>query len=187
MKLNRYIPAQVRFWVRVSKSEGCWNWTGRPDQDGYGRLKVGGKDYGAHVYSYTLHYGAVPAGLCVLHKCDNRRCVRPDHLFLGTQEDNAADRVSKGRSAFGDRNASRKYPERRPRGERHHWQTKPETRIRGEANGRAKLTDSRVALIRSIWSAGQHTKRGLGRMFGVSDTLINKIITNKLWTHLKGG
>jgi hypothetical protein len=174
-----------RFWSKVQKTDGCWLWLGRPDKDGYGKLRVGGVATRAHRYSYALHVGPIPSGLMVCHHCDNPGCVRPDHLFLGTALDNASDAASKGRTALGDRNASRKHPERRPRGERHHWQTRPETRLRGERNGRAKLTPDDVHTIRALWSAGKANRAELARRYGVTHTLISNIVAGRLWKHLE--
>lgn len=81
---------------------GCLNWSGSISR-GYGELIVGGK-YGkkvrAHRIAYEVAFGAIPLGLCVLHRCDNPRCVNPDHLFLGTQADNLQDMRSKGRQVY---------------------------------------------------------------------------------------
>lgn len=89
-----------KFWSRVKKTKGCWIWTGATIR-GYGQIRYGkgnGKLYLAHRLSWQLHYGkAPPSGLGVLHHCDNPPCVNPEHLWLGTQADNAADMVSKGR------------------------------------------------------------------------------------------
>lgn len=91
-----------RFWEKVQKQpgEGCWEWTGGLRDDGYGAMKVPGSQEvaRAHVYSWELHNGPTN-GLWVLHNCDNRRCIRPDHLFLGTHQDNMTDMLCKGRGA----------------------------------------------------------------------------------------
>lgn len=96
-------PAADRFWEKVSKSDGCWEWTAFCLKSGYGWF--GGKDGTefAHRVSWVLANGAIPDGMFVLHKCDNRKCVNPAHLFLGTHEQNMADMVSKGRSTRGPR------------------------------------------------------------------------------------
>lgn len=89
--------------------DGCWYWVGTisratsSDIDPYGLFKYDGRKRLAHRVSYILHKGNFPKDLCVCHTCDNRLCVNPDHLFLGTKADNIADMVSKGRHAHGPR------------------------------------------------------------------------------------
>ena len=75
------------FWERVNKTETCWVYTGPINAGGYG-IFAGER---AHRYSWRLHYGDIPDGLCVCHHCDNRPCIRPEHFFLGTQADNMHD------------------------------------------------------------------------------------------------
>ena len=92
----------IRFWSKVDirNSEECWNWLGSKHLE-YGRLKYHNQHYRSHRVSWTYFYGRIPTGLCVLHHCDNRTCVNPGHLFLGTIIDNIADMVRKGRNARG--------------------------------------------------------------------------------------
>lgn len=95
-----------RFWNKVSKTDGCWFWTASCGRFGYGQLVArfegGQRRWLAHRLSWVIHFGEIPFGAgyhgtCVLHKCDNPKCVRPDHLFLGSSADNARDMVAKGR------------------------------------------------------------------------------------------
>lgn len=95
------VPAKTRFWQHVSKSETCWLWTTGTDKDGYGKLKDGDRHLRAHRYSWELHFGPIPEGQMVLHKCDNPPCVNPSHLFLGDAMVNNLDCKSKGRSRNG--------------------------------------------------------------------------------------
>jgi len=99
-----------RFWKKVDKSDGqgpkgqCWQWIASKDTCGYGLLKP----TSAHRVSWEIHNGPIPDSLSVLHRCDNPPCVRPEHLFLGTQKDNMQDRLAKGRYRGTDGQASSK-------------------------------------------------------------------------------
>lgn len=93
-------PIETRYWRHVVKRSGnkCWSWIGASDRHGYGALNDGnGTPKKAHRISWEIHFGAIPDGLGVLHKCDNPECSNPDHLFLGTQKHNALDMSNKGR------------------------------------------------------------------------------------------
>jgi hypothetical protein len=89
-----------RFWRKVRKTDGCWEWTASFRGLGYGQIKVNQKMLYAHRVSWEMANGPIPDGLCVLHHCDNPPCVNPDHLFLGTQADNMRDKVRKNRQGF---------------------------------------------------------------------------------------
>lgn len=91
----------ILFFNKVIKSSSCWNWVGAlRGKTGYGCLKVDGKVIDSHRASWMLHNGKIPDGLWVLHKCDNRRCVNPEHLFLGDRSANMKDCANKGRLHF---------------------------------------------------------------------------------------
>ena len=186
---GEYFPlddARERFWSKVKKTEGCWLWMGARDPDGYGSFRVGSRGTHAHRIAYALKVGHIPPGLSVLHRCDNPPCVRPDHLFLGTQLDNVNDMAKKGRArkATGDRNASRLYPEKRPRGESHAYRLHPELHARGERSANAKLKESQVMEIRRSWGAGELSQHALARQYGVTPTTIYSILLGKTWRHL---
>lgn len=89
--------------MEINKTSGCWEWVGSK-RNGYGRMIIGSRTDGtrksvsAHRVSYELNFGEIPDGMEVCHKCDNPCCINPDHLFLGTKQDNAADRDAKGRN-----------------------------------------------------------------------------------------
>src|SRR5690606_17309423 len=98
-----------RFFDKVCKTASCWNWTASK-RAGYGAFKFEGKVIGAHVFSYRYFKGHINSGLDVCHKCDNRACVNPDHLFLGSRSDNMQDAKRKGRLAVPVWTGIRKHP-----------------------------------------------------------------------------
>ena len=155
-----------RFEAKFVKEPGCWLWLAGCQPNGYGKIQFCGRTLLAHRVSYELYRGPIPAGLCVLHKCDVRPCVNPAHLFLGTHAENSADMASKGRSVrqIGDANGSRTHPERVPRGEKH---------------VRAKLTEKDVQAIR----ASALSQRELAGIYGMSQAAISRVRSRERWRH----
>jgi hypothetical protein len=89
-----------RFFNKIIKTKSCWNWVAALRGNGYGAFKYEGKTVSAHRMSWMIHNGDIPDNRFVCHTCDNRKCVNPDHLFLGTQKDNMRDCVNKNRFVF---------------------------------------------------------------------------------------
>lgn len=160
-----------RFWRQVEKTDGCWLWLGSKSARGYGKITIAGRTLSTHRLSWVFAHGEIPAGLYVLHHCDNPPCVRPDHLFLGTAADNAADAVAKGRWTTGSRNGAVLHPETRPRGERHPM---------------ARLTEDQVLQMRAKRDEG-YTYQRLVEEFGVSKSTVANVVTRKKWRHLRPG
>lgn len=163
---NHWIPicsAECFFWTRVKKTAdaSCWIWVGARLTNGYGTLRVNGRQVKAHRFSYQLAYGETH-GLHVLHKCDNPPCVRPDHLFLGTDADNVHDCIAKGRNRLPD----------------------PKMAPKGEKNGSAKLTAIQVREIRTRYSSGGVSLATLGREYGVFHSNIQAIVNRRSWRHV---
>lgn len=148
-----------QFWSRVQKSPDCWEWTGGRQNKGYGTLSVNNRAMLAHRFSWVIHYGDIPPRLGVLHRCDNPGCVRPDHLFLGTQKENMQDARRKGRFV--------------PRGS-----------LPGEGCPTAKLTDEKVIAIRNLRRTSGIGYKKIGRMFGVAWCTIYDVVQRKTWKHL---
>lgn len=153
---TRRTPPEQRFWPKVQKTDGCWLWTAGQAGDGYGAFGLNRRAIRAHRYSWELFYGPVPNGMNVLHKCDTPSCVRPEHLFLGTQTDNIADMVAKGR-------------QRAPR---------------GTQRPNAKLTADDVQQIRHRIVLGEKD-RAIADTYGVRPGLIWLIRHGHAWAHLE--
>lgn len=102
------LTAKQRFEAKIKKTEDCWEWTAARDKDGYGFFSKEGKQLKAHRAAWEFERGAIPDGIQVLHKCDNPKCVRVDHLFLGTNIDNVKDRTQKRRQPEGEKHSDAK-------------------------------------------------------------------------------
>lgn len=161
------IPLAERFWPKVNKTEGCWEWQGAIQPNGYGKVRVHrgpqtNEQIGAHRASWELHHPEpIPVGMHICHTCDNRRCVNPAHLFLGTPSENQLDCASKGR---------------------HNSEASP----KGSAHPRAKLTEAQVAQMRALKMAGCRNM-DLAVRFGVSRPTVSQIVNGKGWRHAPGG
>lgn len=178
-KANGWSPLE-RVWERVAFGPGCWEWQGGRDLKGYGRVTVGTKRKKAHRVIWELANGPIPDGMRVCHHCDNPPCVRPDHLFLGTDKDNADDRDAKGRT--GPRRGWQPG-QRRSRGDQHWTRREPAKVPRGERANRAALTEQQVRDIRARYRPRMAS--ALGREYGVSHVVILAIVNRKTWAHVE--
>lgn len=160
---------------------GCWIWMGACSGRGYGSIRIGQKTERAHRLAWELFKGPIEDGLHVLHRCDITYCVNPDHLFLGSHQDNMIDKEKKdrGNHASGRRNGKHTKPERTPRGDKHHARLIPGWAV-GSANNRAVLADADIISIRK----SSLPTRELVRLYKVSRTHIKRIRARKCWTNL---
>lgn len=160
---------------------GCWLWLGALRAKRYGSIKHNGEYLAAHRASWMAHKGEIPAGLHVLHSCDVPLCINPDHLFLGTHQDNMDDKERKGRGnqPSGLRNGRHTKPWRTVRGIAHYAHKHPESR-QGAKNGRARLTAEQVLEIRT----SPESNAAIGRRLGITKTTIRSIRLRKLWRHI---
>lgn len=146
-----------RFLSRINRTGKCWLWTGTlRGKNSYGCFEVNGKLISAHRFSYELYYGTIKDGLFVLHRCDNKLCVNPEHLFLGTSSDNNKDRANKQRSW-------------RPTGELHPVHI---------------LTEKEVLMIRKQYKTGMFSQRALARKYNVAQWTIGKVLNRLTWSHV---
>ena len=161
MKINKWQrPTGERFWEKVKKTNGCWEWQGALLDRGYGVFQISGRTVRAHRFAYMLSKGPIAHGLFVCHLCDNPRCVKPEHLFLGTPQENNQDMVLKGRARYiGPRNP--------PRHEQHH---------------KARLGELGVQRLRVVGDALPQID--LAAIFGVSKQTISAVLRREVWKYL---
>lgn len=146
------------FWKSVHKTESCWVWNGVRNNSGYGSISDGhGILVGAHRLSWIIHFGQIPEGLYICHKCDTPYCVNPSHLFTATASDNMLDKIMKGRD-FVD-NAYRN----------------------------SKLTFKEVNDIRNLYAEGKITQKELSEKYRVCRSNISYVLKGKSWGHVKDG
>lgn len=185
----------ARFWGYVNKEGGiqshcpelgdCWTWKLAVNPGGYGGFSIKRWPFLAHRVSFAIENGGlIPEKMKVLHRCDNRRCVRPDHLFLGTSWDNGVDKARKGRAASGDANGARKYPERISAGYRKWLSENPDKVAKGERHPRAKVTADQVREIRRLREEGVRLT-SLSAQFGLNTGSIYHICTRKNWSSIE--
>lgn len=190
---RKYTPEERlhAFWSKVNKESGhwwngiqCWFWIAGGTKSGYGTFSYEGRQIGAHCVAYILAHGPIPDSLFVLHRCDNRRCVNPDHLFIGTAADNSRDMVTKGRNRRGTDHHMSKHPELAPSGDAHYTHRSPELIRKGEALTHSKLTEERVREIRRRYAAGGVTQYQLADEYGIAVASVNRVVRRVSWRHV---
>lgn len=165
---QRARPEAERFDSRVDRSgRGCWLWTGGTSPKGYGIFRLSsGRGTTAHRYAFLTAGGVIEDGQLVCHRCDNPRCVNPEHLFAGTPKENTQDMLAKGRGYGGDS---------------HHLRRDP-GRVRGMKNPTRKLTEDDVREIRKL--AGVLTHKEIAARFGVGAAAVSHVINRRNWKHV---
>jgi DNA-binding transcriptional regulator YiaG len=164
--------AEVRFWGKVQLLDptACWNWTGSVDKAGYGQLYLAGKQRKAHRVAWQLeNMEPIPDGMEVCHRCDNRRCCNPAHLWLGTHQQNMNDAVTKRRLG------------RHGKG----FESHPENIMRGERHWNSRLTEEQVVRIRQQAASGA-SRKSLAAEYGVTQIMVGHIITGRSWKDASG-
>lgn len=144
-----------RFMAKIQKTPGCWIWVGASAGDGYGMFIRGGRQFMAHRLAYGAFVGPIQNGMVIMHVCDVRRCVNPDHLRAGTPQENVADKVAKNRHA------------------------------KGETSGQARLTASQVLEIRAAYIPWKIGYGRLAKRYGVTREAIKDVVLRRTWAHVQ--
>jgi hypothetical protein len=160
-------------FIRPGMTTHCLEWQASRNGDGYGHFKLRGKARRSHRVAWEITYGTIPDGLCVIHRCDNPRCVAIEHLCLGTPMENVRDCLAKGRQVAGI-----------SAGASNGTKTHPECVARGEANGRAKITENNVITMFNLHAYGW-TRTMIAEKFDVSRVLVGKVLSRKIWAHVE--
>ncbi len=173
---------EARFWPKVRRTmdpDACWEWQGYRNPRGYGTIGAGSRDESmllAHRVAYEIANGAIPLDKPhICHHCDNPPCCNPRHLFAGTRSDNMRDCVSKRR------HVGAVCPERLARGDRNGSRRHPEKRLRGEQHPMSRLCEADVLAIRS--RSGQSVS-ALAREFDVGRTTVQRVLDRDTWRHV---
>lgn len=165
--------------------QGCKIWPLGTIQQGYPYVWCAGQMNRVSRLVLTDKLGRpIQKGMLALHRCNVTTCVCDEHLYEGTNLDNARDRMNNGGYYFGDDHPSRKHPECWKRGDEHYSRTHPEYLARGEQHGCAKLTENDVREIRRVYALGGITTRQLAKMFGMTQSPIHNIIVRRTWKHV---
>lgn len=161
-KKVRKTKEYIKSVSRVNELTDCWESIYKPNRNGYCRVRVDGEAYSLHRLAWEIWNGPIldledsHHGICVMHKCDNRICINPSHLILGTHQDNMADRNNKNRQST----------------------------TRGENNVTAKVTTSQVLQLRQMYASGKYTTRQLAVSFNLAKATVSGIIQRRSWKHI---
>ena len=145
-----------RFWdkVDVQGPDDCWLWTACTSWNGYGKIRIDGKDLRAHRLMYELEVGPIPSDKIVRHTCDTPACVNPKHLLLGTHKENSQDQVERGRS------------------------------YKGSKNPNAVLNEEKVLQIRQLFDTEGKSAVDLAQLFAINLWIIKKVVYRQQWRHI---